>query len=154
MELEIQPGRGIGTLTFGCRRDEVSETLGQPERIEENEDSMGERCIAWHYESKGLSFYFDEDADFRLGVIDAGALEVAVLGIRPVGLEVDEAVAAFEKLGGLVPDEELEGAGRAAYDLGSEFVTLWFQDGLCESIQAFVPLDAADEYLWPAEGPT
>ncbi len=153
MDLAIQPGRGIGSVSFGCTRDEATEVFGRPDRIEENEDSLGERCIAWHYDVLGLSLYFDEDADFRLGLIDVSSLDVSVRGVRPIGLELTEALAAFERFGGLSMDEEFAELGRSAYDLQSEFVTLWFQDGVCDSIQAFVPIDSDDEYVWPS-GPT
>jgi hypothetical protein len=127
----------------------VSEAFGQPDRIEETEDNMGERCIAWHYDVLGMSLYFDEDADFRFGLVDVSSLDVSVHGVRPIGLGLDEARAAFEGHGGLSLDEEFAELGRCAYDLQTEFVTLWFQDGVCDSIQAFVPIDSDDEYVWP-----
>jgi hypothetical protein len=149
MDLTLKPGRGVGLVSFGFVRDQVADVFGQPDRIKENEDDMGERCIEWHYDVIGLSLYFDEDADFRLGLIDVSSLEVSVCGVRPVGLGIDELQAAFVKFGGLALDAEDVELGRAAYDLESEFVTLWFQDGVCDSIQAFVPIDYDDEYLWP-----
>ena len=150
MDFAIQPGRGIGSVSFGFKRDEVAEELGQPDRVDESDVDVGERCIEWHYDALNVSFYFDEDADFRLGLVDAGSLDVSVLGVRPIGLELDEAMVAFEKLGGLSLDEEFVDLRRSAYDLQSEFVTIWFQDGVCDSIQAFVPIDSNDEYVWPS----
>lgn len=149
MDLAIEPGRGIGSILFGCFRDEVDKAIGQPDRIKETEDSLGERCVAWHYDLLGLSLYFDEDADFRLGLVDASSLNVSVYGVRPIGLGLTEARAAFKGHGGLTLDEEFTDLGRSAYDLQNEFVTLWFQDGVCDSIQAFVPIDSDDEYVWP-----
>jgi hypothetical protein len=149
MDLAIQPGRGVGSILFGCVCDEASEVLGQPDRIDETEDDMGERCIAWHYDVLGMSLYFDEDAEFRLGLVDASSLNISVHGIRPIGLSLDEAREAFKDHGGLTLDGEFAELGRCAYDLENEFVTLWFQDEVCDSIQAFVPIDFDDEYLWP-----
>ena len=149
MDFAIQPGRGIGHIWFGCTRDKAIEILGQPDRIEEDEDSLGECCIAWHYDVLDLSLYFDEDADYRLGLVDVSSLDVSVLGVRPIGLGLTEALAAFKEFGGVSLDEEFTELGRSAYDLQSEFVTLWFQDGVCDSIQAFVPIDSNDDYVWP-----
>jgi len=149
MDLAVHPGRGIGALAFGCSRDAAVAALGRPDRIEETEDHPGERCIEWHYDALGLSLYLDEDAGFRLGLVDASSLEVSVRGVRPIGLELEEAKAAFQDLGGLSPDGEFTAPGRCAYDLQDEFVTLWFQDGVCDSIQVFVPSDSNDEYVWP-----
>lgn len=158
MDLAILPGRGFGSLWFGSDRNQAARVFGQPDRIEETEDSPGECCIAWHYEALGLSLYFDEDAEYRLGLVDTSALGVSLLGVRPIGLDLAEALEAFKEFGGLSLDEEFTELGRCAYDLQSEFVTLWFQDGVCDSIQAFVPIDSDDEYVWPpgptASGPT
>jgi hypothetical protein len=150
MDLAILPGEGVGPILFGSDRDATAEAFGPPDREEELEDSMGERCIVWHYTALGMSLYFDEDADYRLGLVDVTSKKASILGVRPVGLGLAEAQIAFETFGGLALDEEFADLGRSAYDLQSEFVTIWFQDGVCDSIQAFVPIDADDEYLWPS----
>ena len=99
-----------------------------------------------------MSLYFDEDTGFRLGLIDLDALAVSIRGVRPIGLEVDEARKLFQASPGFELEEEFSGTGRAVYDLPGTSVSLWFQDGVCDSVQVAVPIAEDGEYVWPGGG--
>jgi len=153
MDYDIRPGDGCGPLRFGDDRPTVEAKLGKPDRVVE-EGPESEATVGWHYEALGLTCLFDEDADFRLTVIDVDALETSVLGRRPIGLTVAEARKVFSDLfsdeGGLLRDDELSDERNDVYDLGESGVSLWFDEGDCDSVQATVGVDDDDEYVWPA----
>lgn len=149
MKFEIRPGDGCGPLRFGDRREQVTSKLGKPDRIVE-EGPESESTIGWHYELLGLTCLFDEDADFRLTLIDLNALETSVLGLRPIGLTIAEAEKVFADHGGLQLDVELSDSENAVYDLGNLGVTLWFDEGDCDSVQVVVAINDEDQYVWPA----
>jgi hypothetical protein len=149
MEFDIRPGTGCGPLRFGDTREEVEAKVGRPDR-EDVEGREGETTIGWHYEKLELSCYFDEDAEFRLTVFEVDALEVSVHGLRPIGLSIAEAEQVFADHGGLLLDEELGDGRTAVCDLGECGVTLWFDEGDCDSVQVSVGVDDQDCYVWPA----
>lgn len=153
MKFEILPGRGVGPILLGSSRREVEQVLGTPNRVETDEGPEDAeepvRSESWHYERAGISLYFDEDAEFRLGLIDLDVLEASIRGVRPVGLEIDEAQKLFQDNPGFELEEEFSGTGRAVYELPGTSVSLWFQDGVCDSVQVAVPIAEDGEYLWP-----
>jgi hypothetical protein len=148
MNYEISPGEGCGPLRFGDDCPHVEAALGKPNRVVE-EGPESESTIGWHYEELGLTCLFDEDAEFRLTVIDVDALETSVLGLRPIGLAIAEAKKLFSEKIELRMDEELSDEDNAVYDLGDTGVSLWFNQGHCDSVQVTVGVDDEDEYIWP-----
>jgi len=148
MDFTIHPGQGVGPLRFGMTRDEAFEVLGRPDQeLEEAHDEDVQ--LGWHYETLGLSLYFAQDTDYRLGLIELDALEASVFGRRPIGLEPDEAEKVFGDHG-LVFEENFPAQHRCVYELGDTSISFWFQDGFCESVQVAVPIGDDDEYVWPA----
>lgn len=164
LSYKILPGRGLGRLRFGASRQAVEQLLGTPSRTElggtsdsdsgtpqiDAEDGEESGYEIWHYDALGVSLHFEEDADFRLSQIDVDALETSIHAVRPIGLEVAEARKLFAGSPGFELDAEYERTGVAVYELPGTSVSLWFQDGVCDSVGVAVPLAEDGEYVWPA----
>ena len=131
-------------------RPEVASILGDPDRIDEDEIE-NERSIAWHYEGLGFSVYFDEDADFRLDLFDIEHPEAEIDQVRPIGLSENETLSALAHLGEITLDDEFSESGRRIYDIEECSISLYFEDGICDSVQVAVMVDSNDEYSWPAQ---
>ena len=68
---KIKLGIGIGELKFGITRDSVREMLGEPESCEKYSYSNTEKDLteSWYYTTLGISVGFDEEDNWRLGLI-------------------------------------------------------------------------------------
>jgi hypothetical protein len=144
---KIAPGEGIGQLRFGLSESEVRELLGQPDRSDRVKVDEGE-WIEWHYDSLGLSLYFDSEADFCLVTIDVSDPEVELDGFKPIGIDEDTALEILSGIGEIVLEDELP-KRRRVYDLIGTEVWFWFNDGLCDSVQVSAFLDDDGDYIWP-----
>jgi hypothetical protein len=127
---------------------EVEAVIGKPDKVE-HEEMAGERSIAWHFKEQGLSLYFDEDADFRLVMLDIDNPGVSIGGVTPIGGGEDDVLDALAEMGEIVLEEELEDVQRRAYGIEGSGVWVWFHRELCDSVQISVVVDDEDEYVWP-----
>jgi len=148
VQLKIIPGVGLGALRFGQTEADVEALIGRPENVE-HEEMAGERSIAWHFKLEGFSLYFDEDADFRLVMLDVDNPAVELDGLLPIGQGEDELLEVLAGVGEIVLEEELEDGDRRAYGLEGSGIWVWFHNELCDSIQISVVVDDDDEYVWP-----
>jgi hypothetical protein len=144
---KIAPGEGVGQLRFGQDESEVRELLGEPDRSERVKVDEGE-WIEWHYDSLGLSLYFDREADFCLVTIDISDPEVELDGFKPIGVDEDSALEILSGMGEIVLEDELPKHGRKVYDLIGTEVWFWFNDGRCDSVQVSAFLDDDGDYIW------
>jgi hypothetical protein len=145
---KIAPGEGVGQLRFGLTESEVRELLGQPDRRDRVGGDDGE-WIEWHYDSLGLSLYFDRDADCCLVTIDINNPEVELDGFKPIGIDEDSALEILGGMGEITLEDEYPEHGRRVYDLVGTEVWFWFEDGLCDSVQVSAFLDDDGDYMWP-----
>jgi len=150
MNFEIHPGRGVGSLRLGASRREVEGLLGTPDHIDRHDsEEDSPEAESWEYERLGLWLHFQGDARFRLALIDLDALDASIGGVRPIGLEIEEARKLFGEVHAFELDENFPDTSRAVYDLRGSAVSLWFQDGVCDSVQVAVPIAFDGAYVWP-----
>ncbi len=148
----ISLGKGLGDLMFGASREEVSKYLGEPEDIAEADDT-GYLSVSWHYWGKGISFYFEEEDEFRLGDIEITNTETLLCGEKLIGKNPIEVMAFADKQSfGRHTTEtfEMEGVETTtlvSYD--SKSLMFWFEKGQLTGIQWGYFIDAFDEPLWP-----
>ncbi len=83
---EIIPGVGLGELIFGSSFQETRAILGDPDdigRSEEEDEDSGEISISemWTYGSLGVTAHFDEDDDFKLGMLSVNVPQYKLEGL-------------------------------------------------------------------------
>lgn len=160
---EIIPGVGLGELIFGSTFQETRAILGDPDdigRSEEEDEETGEISISemWTYGSLGVTAHFDEDDDFKLGMLSVNAPKYKLEGLSLFGKKeadvlkllkpldygkIDEEDVIFED-----DDEAPEGRLISFFDKEIEF---WFADNKLNEIQ-WSPFWADDENrIWPTK---
>ncbi len=132
--MEITPGVGIDRILFGLTRDETRQLLGEPERSDQVTVEQS-NWIEWHYDSQGLSVYFDSESDNRLVTIDVDDPAVEIEGFKPIGLDEEHVLEVLKGIGPVDFEDELPDLNRRVYSLRDTEVWFWFQDGRCDSVQ-------------------
>lgn len=154
--MEILPGIGIGPIQYGIDEQALISILGQPDRIDTEEYTKG--TGDWHrdlwYSSQYLEFTFNQDDDFRLGLITVTGAGYPLLGKDVFGLPLEQVrefiVNATQETPTIVdytclPDEthhclEHDGLG----------ILFWFDaDKLSEMQCGYLFEDDNETVIWP-----
>ncbi|PKP51098.1 MAG: hypothetical protein CVT95_01670 [Bacteroidetes bacterium HGW-Bacteroidetes-12] len=151
---EIKAGKGINTIIFGCKRELLKQTLGEPTEKEiynatEDEDYQTED---WHYDELETSFSFDEEDGWRLTTIATSSPEATIKGKKLIGLSVDEALAQTEGMD--LGDNQLEdfsdeGENQKLISFLDTGINLWFENDVLSEIQWAVLWSDEDTPEWP-----
>lgn len=147
----IVPGYGVGTLKFGMSREEVEGLLGAPdEKVAHNDPDDPEtgKTATWNYWRKGISVYFEEEDDYRLGCmeVEGGELfiwEENVYGFSKEKIENLSARHGFTELE-VEKDEHDE-----CLSINAAGLNFFFEEDEVISVQAGVLIDDDDECCWP-----
>ena len=143
MKKTIELGEGIGgKLLFGSRFEDVRKILGEPDQIENSQlEEGGGDTVAWVYNKHGLTLYFDEEDEWRLGTIEADAKDCTLNGEKLIGRSFSELKKVLEsmKIGKI--EEELDAHDdfddvemRLLYS-EENCINIWFEDDICSVVQ-------------------
>lgn len=151
---EIKAGKGISNITFGSKRDQLKQILGEPTEKElynatEDEDYQTED---WHYDALETSFSFDEEDGWRLTTVATSSPEASIKGKKLIGLSVDEALTETESLNlgeNYLEDFSEEGENQKLISFLDAGINLWFEDDVLSEIQWSVLWSDEDTPEWP-----
>jgi flavin-dependent dehydrogenase len=146
---EIILGQGLGEIKFGLTMDEVEAIMGKPEEVEESEEDEEFEYEVWNYWEEGYSFYFDEDDDYRLGLIETANEEVTMFGKKIFQMKQAE-VEELLKANGLSDQEKdtLE-TGEKHITYEKEMLDMYFEKDVLITIKFGVFVDDDLEVKWP-----
>lgn len=157
-DYKIVPGVGFSKVKFGMRKEQLIELMGQPDEIEEDAnygDSPDDKVTVLYYDQDGFSVSFDKEEKYRLTEISFESdLFVLENGVK-IGQTVEEALSLLEKAGYEEPSlEDLEGEvspndNTEAYTYDEKNITLWFDDGILQTIQIGPFWFDSDTIKWP-----
>ncbi|MBD5781552.1 hypothetical protein IEN85_18770 [Pelagicoccus sp. NFK12] len=142
----VEPGIGIGSLTFGATQEQLVAILGEPDRITEDIAS-GEKSISCYYSSKGLSFHFHEENDFRLETIESSDPNVTLFGKTYIGRKRSELLKEIKK------DERFDQISEEEDRIEIESLSLnfWIEEDLVSDMQWGVLMSDEAEISWPTK---
>ena len=88
--MEILPGIGMGPIKYGINEPELISILGKPDRIDEQEyvEGTGDWYRELWYSPQNLEFTFNQEDDFRLGLITVSGAGYPLLGKDLFGLSL------------------------------------------------------------------
>ena len=141
--------KGIGTVTFGQTKSEVTKIMGDDYLEEPDDDDL-----SIIYEDKGLEFTFWDDEDGRLGLIESARSSLVFCGKKLYGLTKD-AVRKFinEDLGTEVTIDDSvqleDGSLEAWLEVHDSEVIFWFTDGSLSSVTIGCQWVDDDKPSWP-----
>jgi len=147
MKKTIELGRGISDeLLFGSRFDDVKNALGEPDSVDNSQvpSSDGEDIgdtVVWIYDKLGITLYFDEEDEWRLGTIEVDDKEFSLKGEKLIERSFIDVRRTLENMGiGEIAEEKFnadEADGVETQLLFSESMcfNVWFEFGVCTEIQ-------------------
>ena len=138
---EIKPGIGLGEIKFGMTRKQIKAILGEPEEIEKFSYSNIEEDLteSWEYYGLALTLGFDEEDNWRLGMISVSSSFYTLLEKELIGLN-QKAVIDFiknNKLGEVKIEDlsSVENPNHILIDTQDRMMNFWFDDGILGEIQ-------------------
>ena len=143
MKKTIELGRGIdGELLFGMRFDAVKKIIGDPDEVDNSQlDGDDGETIAWIYDDLGITLFFDEEDEWRLGTIEVDDEEYSLNGERLLGRSFSEVKRTLQNMGiGKIEEEkfdpeETDGINSRLLFSEEKCVNIWFEDDVCVNIQ-------------------
>ena len=161
-KMEFEPLVGFGKVKFGMTQSEVEAILGKANEVLKDEpfgEDEDDYVTILNYYELGLSLSFDKVEDYRLtDIMTDGECNIGL----PGGIKVGMTEAAFKKAApksDMGPFDELdmteesfdEGndenlSGYEFYDAG---ITVYFKEGILDTIQMGPEFDDNDEVVWP-----
>ncbi|MDQ3190297.1 MAG: hypothetical protein M3Q58_01755 [Bacteroidota bacterium] len=149
VNLEIKPMKGLGDLNFGITSEEVIKRIGAPEEIEEIEPESEIRTLIWHYWSKGLSLFFDEENDLKLTSIEVDNNMTTLWGHMIFNMDEKEIIELFKSKGYKEIDIEEQEWGEKRISFDDAMVDLYYEEGELNSINYGVFINEMEIAVWP-----
>ena len=143
--VDVIPGIGMDDVLFGWTREQVEARVGPPEEAAEHAYEDGDHTVAWYYWSRGFSFHFDAEDDWRLSRVEVDAASARLNGLRVIGLSRQgllEFLGAEQAAWTEEPDSGL-------VDVQEWGVSFWLKEGVVVSVQWGVLFSDDDEAIWP-----
>ncbi len=149
VNLEIKPMKGLGDLAFGISSEEVIKIIGAPEEIEAIEPESEIRTLIWHYWSKGLSLFFDEENDLKLTSIEVDNNMTTLWGEMIFNMNEKQIIELFKSKGYKEIDIEEQEWGEKRISFDDAMVDLYYEEGELNSINYGVFINEMEIAVWP-----
>ncbi len=155
---EIILGSGLGALKFGMTRDEVKKLVGKPDEVENLpgfDEEVNDELESWHYEESEFSLVFDADYDWKLVSIAVSDPFFTLNGNSVIGMEKDEVMTLFDKMGIEISNEEdlsdEENPDLQLVESEELGLMVWFSDGEAIEMQILPDVEEDGETIvWPS----
>jgi hypothetical protein len=148
-ENEIKLGIGIGEIKFGSTMEEIEEYMGEPEEIEESDETDEFEHKAWNYWEEGFSFYFDHEDDYRLSCIETANPAVTLWGKKVFEMDQEQIQDLFHGHGLEKPEIEKMETGETRLSYEKDMIDLYFEDDKLIAINFGVFIGEDLEVKWP-----
>ena len=154
--MNIEPGIGLGEIKYGIKEDDLIALLGKPDRIEESEYVEGSGD--WHrqlwYSHRNISFTFDLEDDYRLGVITIMGSGYPLYGKELFGLPQNTVKSFVAKATKEIPKYEDwtwdEDETHECLEHNGLGILFWFNAGCLSEMQCSYLFEADNEtVIWP-----
>lgn len=146
---EIKLGVGIGSIKFGATMEEIENLMGEPEEIEESDETDEFEHKAWNYWEEGFSFYFDHEDDYRLSCIETANPDVTLWGTKIFELSQQDIHNLFGQHGVENPETEKMETGETRLSYEKDMIDLYFEDEKLIAINFGVFINDDLEVMWP-----
>ena len=148
---ELKLGNGLGPLTFGSTMQDVKDQLGEPEEIEESDETDEFEHQAWHYYEDGYSLYFDQEDGYRLSCIEVANPDVKLWDKQLFDLPMSEVQDLFKAKGFSDFDVEKLPTGETRLSYEKEMIDIYFEDDHMIAVNFGVFINDDLEVMWPSE---
>ena len=155
----IELGRGMSEiLFFGMRFDAVKKALGKPDEVHHSQvpSADGEDTgdtVSWIYNKLGITLYFDEEDEWRLGTIETDDKDILLNGKKLIGHSFKDVKKFLENMGiGEIAQEHINVKETDGYEnellfSESKCLNVWFEKKICTEIQ-WSPIYENEQRVW------
>jgi hypothetical protein len=151
--IEIKLGQGFGKIKLGLSEAEVTQILGKPEEIEEQEYEDGGIAKTYYYNEDGFDLTFESEDDYRLSYMSFYDNNYIIKNKIHTGMIKSEILEALSELGMSEPDFEdistQESPGQELISFDDENFNLWLSEGILDEIQIGPFWKDDDTPIWP-----
>ncbi|MBA3900439.1 MAG: hypothetical protein H0X62_09560 [Bacteroidetes bacterium] len=148
VNLEIKPMNGLGELSFGMVAEDVIKIAGPAEEIEKIDDDQVKTTI-WHYWTKGLSLFFDEENNLKLSSIEVDNTNATIFGKSAFEMNESEITELMKSNGFNEIDAEEQEWGEKRVSFDDAMVDFYFEEDELVSINYSVFLNEFEIAVWP-----
>ncbi|PHI21438.1 hypothetical protein CEQ90_03300 [Lewinellaceae bacterium SD302] len=143
--MKLQPGTGIGQITFGLTPEETEDLLGHPDRVGLDEEDEGSLSYQYNHLKLRLTYY--DRTDGRLGYIRCAHPELNYRGHRLIGAPVKKAQFVLRKSQKSWHFETYDFF--EAYFDEQHWLTLNVEYEQVISVEMGLPFTEDGDYIWP-----
>lgn len=144
----LEPGRGFGNLVFGMNETMVMEKMGIPDFQEVFEDAAFGSTKVFYYFDQGVSLYFDEEDEFRLGCLEVDSMEFFLWNQKIARISKKKLKQILGEKGILDIEEESD-EDQDAFIIDSLSASFYFEFDTLISVQLGVFTDDMERPVWP-----
>jgi hypothetical protein len=148
--VNLLPGKGMDDLFFGMDETHIEKKLGSPDFKEVFEDKEFGKTRVLYYFDQGLTFYFDEEDDFRLGCLEVDAMAFSLWGENIARISKKK-LKKFLSEKGITEIEEEKDEHQDALVAEVLSATFYFEFDTLISVQLGVNTDEEENPLWPVK---
>ncbi|MDX5443213.1 MAG: hypothetical protein LPJ89_05445 [Hymenobacteraceae bacterium] len=146
---EIQLGIGLGDIKFGYTMEEIEKMLGEPEEVEESDETDEFEHQAWNYWEDGYSFYFDKEDDYRLSCIETANPDVTLWGETIFDKEINQVKDLFKQHNIENPEIERLETGETRLSYEQEMIDIYYEGEKMIAVNFGVFINDDLEVVWP-----
>lgn len=98
-QLEIKPGIGLSSLSFGATMEEAEKYFGKPEDSQLIDDLEEFQTTVWHYWESGFTLFFDEQHRQLFNCAEIDNEETQLWGKKVFDLKEKQIIELFKENG-------------------------------------------------------
>jgi hypothetical protein len=129
LTLEITPKKGLGEIHFGNTSEQVITWLGQPEDVENIEDSDGFNTVVLYYWELGVTVFFEGREKSVVSCIETENPEAKMYGSEIFDMDEKDIVALMTSNGFEIAEIEMETSGERRVSYDDAMIDFFFLDG-------------------------
>ncbi len=147
-KLEIKIKEGLNELKFGITMNEVKKILGNPDDIE-NINESEEPTEVWYYWEDGITLFFEENENKRCVCMETDNEETLLFGEKISALKEKDIQDLFKKNNFKNFETEVEAWGERRISIDDAVMDIYFDKGELTSVNWGVDYDDDGNPLWP-----
>lgn len=129
LTLDIVPKAGLGEIHFGDTSEKVIKLLGQPEDVENIEDSDGFNTVVLYYWESGLTVFFEGREKSVVSCLETENPDAVMFGKTIFATTQEDIIALMTEKGYEVAEIEMETTGERRVSYDDAMIDFFFLDG-------------------------
>ena len=129
LTLDIVPKAGLGEIRFGDTSEKVMSLLGQPEDVENIEDSDGFNTVVLYYWESGLTVFFEGREKSVVSCLETENPDAMMFGKTIFAMTQEDIIALMTEKGYEVAEIEMETTGERRVSYDDAMIDFFFLDG-------------------------